>query len=92
MICAFKNSEAQCDVFNLGTETHTTVIRIGEIVTEEMGLKNIKFKYTGGNRGWAGDAPVIHFNVGKMKKLGWQASHSSDEAVRLAARRLIVNA
>ena len=89
MVCAFKNSNMQCDVFNLGTETYTTVTRIGEIVTEEMGLKNVKFKYTGERRGWPGDAPVVHFNVNKMKILGWQASHSSDEAVRIAARRLL---
>ena len=89
MICVFKNSKIQCDVFNLGTETYTTVTRIGEIVTEEMGLKNVGFKYTGGRRGWPGDAPVIHFNVNKMKKLGWQSSHSSDEAVRIAAKRLL---
>jgi UDP-glucose 4-epimerase len=89
MLCAFKNSSTQCDVFNLGTETFTTVTRIGEIVSEEMGLKNVKFRYTGGRRGWPGDVPVIHMNVSKIKKLGWQASHSSDEAVRIAARRLL---
>jgi UDP-glucose 4-epimerase len=89
MICALKNSNMECDVFNLGTETFTTVTRIGEIVSEEMGLKNVKFTDTGGKRGWPGDAPVVHFNVDKMKKLGWQASHSSDEAVRIAARRLL---
>jgi UDP-glucose 4-epimerase len=89
MICAFNNNKAQCDVFNLGTETFTTVTRIGEIVVEEMGLKNVKFHYTGGRRGWPGDAPVVHFNVNKIKKLGWQASHSSDEAVRIAAQRLL---
>jgi UDP-glucose 4-epimerase len=89
MVCAFKNSSVQCDVFNLGTETYTTVTRIGEIVAEEMGLKNVKFKYTGGRRGWPGDAPVVHFDVNKIKKLGWQASHSSDEAVRIATRRLL---
>jgi hypothetical protein len=27
--------------------------------------------------------------VSKMKKLGWEASHTSDEAVRIAARRLL---
>lgn len=89
MICAFQNPTAQCDVYNLGTESFTTVTRIANIVTEEMGLKNVKFKYTGGKRGWPGDAPVVHFNVNKMKQLGWQATHSSDEAVRIAARRLI---
>jgi len=89
MICAFNNNKLQCDVFNLGTETFTTVTRIGEIVAEEMGLKNVKFRYTGGRRGWPGDAPVVHFSVAKVKKLGWQASHSSDEAVRIAAKRLL---
>ena len=89
MIYAWKNSNIQCDVFNLGTETFTTVTRLAEIVAEEMGLKNVKFTYTGGRRGWPGDAPVIHFSVNKMKKLGWQAGHSSDEAVRIAARRLL---
>jgi UDP-glucose 4-epimerase len=58
-------------------------------VTEEMGLKNVKFRYTGGKRGWPGDAPIIHFNINKIKELGWQAKHTSDEAVRIAARRLL---
>jgi UDP-glucose 4-epimerase len=89
MMCAFKNSNAQCNVYNLGTKTFTTVTRIGEIVSEEMGLRNVKFTYTGGRRGWPGDAPVIHFNVDKMKKIGWQAGYSSDEAVRIAAIRLL---
>jgi len=89
MLCAFQNSTSQCDVYNLGTESYTTVTQIARIVTEEMGLNNVKFKYTGGRRGWPGDVPVVHFNVKKMKQLGWQATHSSDEAVRIAAKRLI---
>jgi len=58
-------------------------------VVKEMGLNNVRFKYIGGKRGWPGDIPVVHFNVEKMKKLGWQAKHSSDEAVRIATRRLL---
>jgi UDP-glucose 4-epimerase len=77
MITAFQKSIQQCDVFNLGTETFTMVTRIGEIVAEEMGLKNVKFRYTGGRRGWPGDAPVLHFSVAKIKKLGWQAGHNN---------------
>jgi UDP-glucose 4-epimerase len=89
MRCAFEKSSSQFDVYNLGIESYTVVDRIGEIVIEEMGLSNVKFKYTGGRRGWPGDVPVVHFNVGKIKKLGWSAKHSSDEAVRIAAKRLI---
>jgi UDP-glucose 4-epimerase len=89
MLCAFNNSDNQYDVFNLGCEFFTTVNQIARIVTEEMGLKDVKFKYTGGRRGWPGDVPVVHFNVDKMKKLSWHAKHNSDEAVRLATRRML---
>jgi UDP-glucose 4-epimerase len=52
-------------------------------------LKNVKFSYTGGKRGWPGDVPVVHYDVNKIEKLGWQVKHTSDEAVRIAARRLL---
>lgn len=89
MLWAFHRSGTSCDVFNLGCESTVTVTRIAEIVVEEMGLKNVKFKYTGGQRGWPGDVPQVRFNVEKMKRLGWQAKHTSNEAVRIAVRRLL---
>jgi len=89
MFQAFQNSNSQCDVFTLGCESFTRVTRIAQIVAEEMGLKNVKFKYTGGKRGWPGDVPVVHFDISKMKRLGWEPRYSSDEAVRVAARCLL---
>jgi len=89
MLCGFQKSTSQFDIYNLGIESYTVVDRIAEIVIDEMGLKNVKFKYTGGKRGWPGDVPIVHFNVAKIKKLGWQAKHSSNEAVRIAAKRLV---
>ena len=89
MLCAFYNSDSQYDIYNLGCKSFTTVTRVAQMVTEEMGLNNVRFKYTGGRRGWPGDVPVVRFNVDKVAKLGWKAKHTSDEAVRLAASRLI---
>ena len=89
MFCAFRNSNSQCDVFNLGSESTVRVSTIAQIVVEEMGLKNVKFRYTGGKRGWPGDVPVVRFDLTKMKQLGWEAKHSSEEAVRIAASRLL---
>lgn len=86
---AFKQSPSQCDVFNLGCESSIKVKDIGRIMVEEMGLKNVTYQFTGGTRGWPGDAPYVLFDVSKMKKLGWTASHTSAEAVRIAARQLI---
>jgi UDP-glucose 4-epimerase len=89
MCWAFSRTDAWCDVFNLGCDSFTTVTRIAEIVTEEMGLSNVRFTYTGGERGWPGDAPHIRFSTDKMAALGWKAKHTSEEAVRIAARRLL---
>jgi len=89
MFHAFKTSKTQYDVYNLGCESYITVTRIAEVVAEEMGLKNVKFNYTGGKRGWPGDATTVHFNIDKMKKLGWNTRYNSEGAVREAAKRLI---
>jgi len=52
MLWAFQKSPSQCDVFNLGSETSLKVKDIGRIVAEEMGLKDVTYKFTGGTRGW----------------------------------------
>lgn len=89
MLCAFHNCDNQCEVFNLGTESTVKVSVIAQIVVEEMGLRNVKFEYTGGRRGWPGDVPVVRFDLKKIKQLGWEARHGSEEAVRIATRRLL---
>jgi len=89
MLCAFRSSDAWCDVFNLGPCSRTRISRCAEIVAEQMGLTGVHFRYTGGRRGWVGDVPEVGLDVSKMKKLGWQVRLTSDEAIRIAARRLL---
>jgi UDP-glucose 4-epimerase len=80
---------APCDVFNISTDTFASVDRIAAIVIEEMGLAGATIRYTGGRRGWLGDAPVILMGAEKMRAAGWVAAHTSEEAVRIAAREII---
>ncbi len=89
MLYAFRNAKNQYEVFNLGCDSYTVVNHIGQIIIEEMGLKDVRIRYTGGKRGWPGDVPVVRYNVQKMASLGWRARQTSDEAVRAAARRII---
>jgi UDP-glucose 4-epimerase len=88
MLFGFENASDPVNLFNLGTEGWTSVTRLAEIVVEECHLKNVKFHYTGGKRGWVGDVPRIRLSSDKIRKLGWKPKHDSDEAVRLAARSL----
>ena len=47
-----------------------------------LGLSNVEFKYTGGDRGWKGDVPKFSYNISKVLSTGWEPKHTSDEAVR----------
>lgn len=89
MLCAYQESNEWCDVFNLGCSTSSKVDHIAEIVMEEMGLQGVEFHHTGGSRGFPGDVPVLMLDTRKIQRLGWQTQHTSDEAVRMAARRLL---
>ena len=80
------HSQEQVNVLNLGTDASTNVTAIANMVVEAMGLSRVKFKYTGGNRGWKGDVPQVRFDMAKMKNSGWKARYNSDEAVRQAIK------
>ena len=74
-------------VYNLSVNSEgTTVTRIAEIVVEELGLENVKFAYTGGDRGWKGDVPRFKYDISKVLSTGWTPKHTSDESVRQTVR------
>ena len=89
MLYGFDNSDEQINLFNLGCKSATEVTRIGEMIVEEMGLKDVSFKYTGGKRGWKGDVPFFQFDIGKIERLGWAPDLSSDEAIRKTIKVLL---
>jgi UDP-glucose 4-epimerase len=84
---AVEHADAPMNTYNLGTRTTTSVTRIADIVSEEMGV-DPEYEYTGGDRGWTGDVPKMRLSIEKLSALGWEPAQSSDEAVRTAAREL----
>jgi UDP-glucose 4-epimerase len=78
------------NIYNLGSDDQITVKRISEIVVEELGLdaKKVKFQYTGGERGWAGDVRFMLLDTKKIQKLGWKPKLDSEGAVRYALKNL----
>jgi UDP-glucose 4-epimerase len=73
---------------NLGTDSTSKVMEIAAIIIEEMGLKDVKYRFTGTPRGWPGDQPVVLLDTTKIHELGWYAKRTSNDAVRIATRRL----
>ena len=82
---AYKTAQNQVEIYNVGSEDQTTVIKIANIVAEEMSLENVKFKCTGGvdgGRGWKGDVKNMLLDTAKLKSKGWKPRHNSAEAIR----------
>ena len=78
--------EPGVDVFNISVLSEgTSVTHIAEIVVDVLGLSDVEFKYTGGDRGWKGDVPRFKYDISKVLATGWKPEYTSDEAVRKAA-------
>lgn len=67
--------------YNLGTDEVTVVDRSVEVICDHFGLSP-KITYTGGERGWIGDSPLIHLDCTKLRSTGWAPELSIEQAVR----------
>jgi UDP-glucose 4-epimerase len=88
MLFALRAREA-VNIFNIGSEDWIDVRSIAEIVAEEMHLPEVKFRFTGGERGWVGDVPKMQLSLERIKSRRWKPQLGSRESVRLAARDLV---
>ena len=82
----------QVEIYNVGSEDQITVKTIAEIVVEEMRLKNVQFKFTGGvddGRGWKGDVKNMLLDISKLKSLGWKPKYDTEKAIKKATKHVI---
>jgi len=92
MLLGLEKTRNQVEIYNIGSEDQTNVKTIAEIVVEEMKLKNVKLKFTGGvdgGRGWKGDVKNMLLDISKIKTLEWKLKLNSRQAVKKTARTLI---
>lgn len=75
--------------YNVATLDCLTVTEIADIVVNLMNLKDVKYSYTGGDRGWKGDVPVVRLNSEKIREKGWNNRYTSEQAMREAIKSMI---
>ena len=95
MLVGLEKAESQVEVFNIGSEDQIDVKTIANIVISEMGLKNVRLRFTGGvngGRGWVGDVKNMLLETSRIKSRGWMPRHNSEESVRLAIRATLSKA
>jgi UDP-glucose 4-epimerase len=82
------------DYYNVSSPDQISVRRIAEILSQESGFEKIPLLFTGGvdgGRGWRGDVKEMQLAITKAKTLGWTPKISSEKAIQLAAKDVMVN-
>ena len=79
------------NVINLGHVDYIDVKSVARIVSDEMGLKKVVYRFLGGSRGWLGDSPLVHLDLSKIKQLGFYPNVGIEEGLRRTARYLLDN-
>jgi UDP-glucose 4-epimerase len=82
---------ANYDVFNVATDDYITVAEIADLALKVSGLssQDVKYEFSGGDRGWKGDVPIVRFDCSKINTLGWEARRTSAEAVTDAMKAML---
>lgn len=81
-------------VFNVATGDYIAVREIAVLALEILGLSagTTALRYTGGDRGWSGDVPVVRLNTARIRGLGWRNEMSSVEALRESLSSIVQDA
>lgn len=81
--------ESGFHVWNVATEEAVSVTEIAEMAAECLGIDPLpEWEYTGGDRGWKGDVPVVRLDASRMRGLGWRPRLSCREAVRRSLQEM----
>lgn len=90
VLLAWRCNPAGYRVFNVATGDYVTVREIAELAVECAGREpgSIRFEFTGGDRGWKGDVPIVRLDTSRIRALGWRNSMSTRDAMRASMEAL----
>jgi UDP-glucose 4-epimerase len=91
VLTAHEKTPTRYQVYNVGTGDEITVREIAALAVECVGLPrgSVRFAYTGGDRGWKGDVPVVRLRTDRIRALGWTPQNDSRQALEAALRAMI---
>jgi UDP-glucose 4-epimerase len=94
VLLAHRATSQSFEVYNVATGDYITVTEIAELAIEIAGLAadQVQLEYTGGDRGWKGDVPVVRLNIDRIRALGWAAKHDTRQALRVSLDALAADA
>lgn len=90
MLLAIRKSSLKVNTFNLGTDSSCQVIDSIGWICKELGVEPV-LEFSGGDRGWIGDNPIIQLDTSKIKSLGWMPKLTIQEGVIKTVQYLMEN-
>ncbi|HNU35206.1 MAG TPA: NAD-dependent epimerase/dehydratase family protein [Methanomassiliicoccales archaeon] len=95
MLIGAEYARNKVEMFNLGSNDRLSVKDIADTVVEVMGLRGVRYEWTGGvqgGRGWIGDVKNMLLASDKLRSYGWEPTMNSSQAIKKAVREIVRNA
>ena len=79
--------------YNVATGDYITVNEIAKMAIAAIGgsTERTEIHYTGGDRGWSGDVPIVRLNTDRIRHLGWSNVMNTREAMASSLDALLVD-
>jgi len=86
VLLAHEKCEEKYEIYNISTASYLSVTEIADLAVEISGLdiELVNYSYSGGDRGWKADIPVVRLSASKLLALGWEPKFSSRDAMKEA--------
>ena len=94
VLMAAARTSAPVATYNVATGDYMTVSEIAHMTLEVMGLdpRATQLEFTGSDRGWRGDVPVVRLSTKRLRALGWTSARSTRMAMRAALESILEDA
>jgi UDP-glucose 4-epimerase len=94
VLTAAGRTSAPVATYNVATGDYITVGEIAHMALEVMGLdaEVTKLEFSGGDRGWKGDIPVVRLSTKRLRALGWANARSTRLAMRASLESILEDA
>lgn len=91
VLLAHRRTPPPFRAYNVATGDYITVTEIADLAVECLGLarEDVEYVYSGGDRGWKGDVPIVRLDTDRIQSLGWTCRRGSADALRAAMLALV---
>jgi UDP-glucose 4-epimerase len=80
-------------VYNVATLDYVTVREIAAMAIAALGLEAgaVTLAFSGGDRGWKGDVPIVRLNSQRLRASGWDNRYTAKQAIRQSLEEMLAD-